>query len=301
MEMFEHEQLAAATARLAELRPDPLSIPPNAATRAYDRWCRTCEAGDPDVLRAVYAPDFVFDDRRRLMHLTADSEMTMANARHLFESGWRPTRTALASAGERLSLGRVLWTLGEAEDVSEVEILEVDEVDPEGRFVASIVFDADDHAAASAELLERYVASGGDVVVSVALDAVRAWNGHDVERLRALFPPDFYLDDRRHTGVGRLEDRDAYLASLAALWELSRDVMLEPLYVVAVADHGRLYVCRWFGTNAEGGGFDAVSVCLALAREGRPAGLEMYELDELDAARARFEALRPAPAPGTRG
>jgi hypothetical protein len=37
LELFEIEAVDAALARLGELRPDPLRIPPNAATRARDR------------------------------------------------------------------------------------------------------------------------------------------------------------------------------------------------------------------------------------------------------------------------
>src|SRR5262249_27595169 len=40
------DQLDAARARFAELRPDPLRIPPNAATRAADRFQRARETGD---------------------------------------------------------------------------------------------------------------------------------------------------------------------------------------------------------------------------------------------------------------
>jgi hypothetical protein len=51
-----------------------------------------------------------------------------------------------------------------------------------------------------------------------------------------------------------------------------------------------------WGTNAEGGELDAVYVCVRLQRDGRPAGLEIFEIDALDAALARFEELRAARA-----
>ena len=120
---------------------------------------------------------------------------------------------------------------------------------------------------------------------------MRAWNAHDRERVRALLPDDFYLDDRRRTGVGRLDGADAYVASLDAMWDLSRDLRIETLYFDRIAAHGRLYVARWSGTNAEGGEFDAVYVCLGLANGDRPAGLEIFELD---APRRRARALRGA-------
>lgn len=74
-----------------------------------------------------------------------------------------------------------------------------------GRVAWSAYFDPDARAAASAELFERWAASNEHGVAPVVFDAVRAWNAHDLERLRALLPADFYLDDRRRTGVGRLD------------------------------------------------------------------------------------------------
>src|SRR5262249_20716847 len=70
LELFEPEQVDAALARFAELRPDPLRIPPNAATRAYDRLREAGEAQDWDARRALCAPTLEFDDRRRLIRNT---------------------------------------------------------------------------------------------------------------------------------------------------------------------------------------------------------------------------------------
>ena len=178
----------------------------------------------------------------------------------------------------------------------EIDTLCVTEIDAKGRLVAIVLFDPADRIAASTELFERYAASGADGVSQRALEVARAWNDHDLRRMRALLPDDFYLDDRRRTGVGRIEGADAYVASLAAMHELSPDLRLDVLYYVTVAAHGRVYVARWSGTNLEGGEFDAVYVCLGLARGEQLVGLEIFELDDFDVALARFEALRPDPA-----
>jgi hypothetical protein len=294
LELFEMEDLDRALARLAELRPDPLHIPPNAMTRWLDQWCACGAARDWGRFERLYGPTAMFDDRRRLLRTTGDREMGIRAARVIWESERRirVERTLLATAGDRLALERWNWRGGKPGADFAVDTLAVTEVDANGLGIAWICFDPEDRAAASAELFERYAASGADGAPPVAFDVIRAWNAHDLERLRALLPADFYLDDRRRTGVGRLDGIDAYLASLAAVWELSRDLRIETLYVIAIEPYRSLYVCRWFGTNAEGGDFDAVYVCLGLARGGEPAGLEIYELDDLDAARARFESLR---------
>jgi hypothetical protein len=291
LDLFEGEDLERAKARLEELRPDPLRIPSNAVTRAWDRWCCAVAANDRDAIHGLYAPAYRFDDRRRLFRMSADLGQTLTGDYLILKDGWRPVRTLLATAGDLLALQHILWTSGEAGATSEIETLMVSEVDRDGHFVHGAAFDPDDRAAASAELFERYVASGARGLASNVIAITRAWNDHDLEGLGALLPADFYLDDRRRTGVGRLEGVDAYLTSLAAVWDLSRDLRIEMLHLVGTATHGILYVCRWSGTNAEGGELDAVYVCIGLLRDGEAAGMEIFELDDFEVARARFAEL----------
>jgi hypothetical protein len=264
-------------------------------TRTYDRWWELVQAGDLNAVASLCDPSYIFDDRRRLIRTTTGREAEVGNARFLLEGGWRPTRTTLATAGDRLALQRIVWTTSEAGAVSEIEVLELSELDAEGRFIRIVLFDPSDRASASSALFERYVASGAGGLGSNAIAITRAWNDHDLERLRALLPTDYYHYDRRRTGVGRLEGVDAYLASLVAIWDLSRDLRIELLYLIGTAEHGIAYVNRWSGTNAEGGDFDAVYVCIALLRGDEPAGMEIFELDDIELARARFVELSPGP------
>ena len=55
-DQYDLERLDQARARFAELRPDPLRIPPNAATRSIDRWREAFEARDWPALEALCAP-----------------------------------------------------------------------------------------------------------------------------------------------------------------------------------------------------------------------------------------------------
>ena len=298
VELFELDDLDAARARFAALappsvatpRPDRLRIPPNAAAAAGDRNLALAAAGDWQAVRALHSPSLVFEDRRPGLRTTTDGEAYLAGLR--WANAGRDlvvARTLLATAGDRLALHHNRFT--RPGEIFEIDTLAVQEFDAEGRLLAVVLFPPYDRAAANAELFERYAALGADGAGPVALEILRAWNTHDLERLRVLLPDDFYLDDRRRTGVGRLDGADAYLASLAAMWELSRDLRTDALYTVADAPHGRLYVSRWSGTNVEGGEFDAVYVCLGLARGDHPVGLEVFELDDLEVARARFTAL----------
>src|SRR5262249_41100005 len=147
MELFEPEDVAAALARFAELRPDPLRIPPNAATGASDRLLDAVVGRDWDALEATCAPSLVFEDRRRLMRTPGDRDQLSANTRGVGRGGPGGARTGLATAGERLALSRLRWSMElqralqplgidvparNGPDV-EIEHLLVTEVDTEGR------------------------------------------------------------------------------------------------------------------------------------------------------------------------
>jgi len=83
-----------------------------------------------------------------------------------------------------------------------------------------------------------------------------------------------------------------YLTSLAALFAASPDVMFETMYDVASDAHGLLSVIRMFGTFAEGLEFESVVARLALYRDGRHVATELFEVEDLARARARFEQVR---------
>jgi hypothetical protein len=297
-DFYDPPHLPKALARFEALRPDPLRIPPNASTRANDRWWALAEAGDWDAVRAL-TEGMAFEDRRRLIRIAGDGELLLADTQHLWDSGWRPVRTLLATAGDRLSLERMLWTLDAGGQASEIEVLKVAEVDAEGRIVAYLIFDPSDRAAASEELFERGVRQGFDGLPRATLEFFRAWNRHDRARMQALLPGDYVFHDHRRTGIGRIEGAATYLDSLTALWELSPDVRLEMLYEVARAPNAFLGVLRWSGTNAEAGEFEAVFIGVTRIQGERQVGTDLFEIDEMDAALARFEELSAQAAPSS--
>jgi ketosteroid isomerase-like protein len=294
-EVFEPEHLDAARARFEELRPDPLRIPPNAATRASDRFAAALAARDMNELTALCAPTMVFDDRRRGVLLTGDRDMFIASIRIVSRTG-RQARTTLATAGDCLTLERIRWRGGPAGEDWEAEFLGLREVDPDDRLIASILFDLDDRRAASAELATRYARSADARWTPAARsEFTAAIHDRDLVRARAALPDDFVFDDHRRTGAGRVEGADAYIGWLASLYEQSSDAIMERLYVVAAEKHGTLSVGRTFGTIEGGGPFESFWVDLQKFEHGRFVGLELFEAEHLDVARARFEELRPDP------
>ena len=296
-DQYELEQQAEARARLAEIAAksarDALRIPSNAASRAAVRWNECIRSGDFEALRALLSPDLEWEDHRRLTRARGGREDAIASARLVHEAGGVPVRTPLAIYGDRLALDHVRFTrAGRAP--FEVEILQVTEVDERGRVIAGLGFDADDRRSTSLELFERYArGEGARFTPPAAVEFVRAMNDHDLERMRVSLPEDFEFVDHRRTGVGGIGNRDEYVASIAALIELAPDLMTDTLHHVAVAAHGSLTVGRMFGTLADGGAFEMLFVRLTLYRDGRMVRAELFEPDDLDRARARFEALHP--------
>jgi hypothetical protein len=293
IEMFEIDDVDAALARLAELRPDPTRIPPNAATRTSDRHQEALKAEDMDAFARLCAPTMVFDDRRRGVLLTGGRDLFIASSRHTARAIM--VRSLLATAGDRLTLEHLRWTDPSGRDW-EVENLSIHEVDAEGRTVAVVAFDLEDRRAASAEMLERYVRTEEARWIPASfLEFAGALNDHDLDRLRAAVPLDFVFDDHRRTGLGRLESAEDYLAAVAALFEQAPDVIIEQLYLIAEERHGSLSMTHRFGTVVDGGAFESVFVQLARYRGDRLVGLELFEPEDLDTARARFADLRPNP------
>src|SRR2546425_5612636 len=156
------------------------------------------------------------------MRMTGDRDLAIANDKLRARS--RISTTLPATAGDRLALLRHRHS-GEVDGGAfEIETLTVIEVDAEGRVVTSIVFDPADRRAAAAELLDRFARSEEARWIPAAVfELARAVNDRDLDRIRATLDDDFVLDDRRRTGLGRLEGADAYIASFRALFAEAPD------------------------------------------------------------------------------
>jgi ketosteroid isomerase-like protein len=81
---------------------------------------------------------------------------------------------------------------------------------------------------------------------------------------------------------------------MATLLEQSPDAIVAPLCYLATREHGCLTLTYSGGTLPEGGEFDQVFLSLYRFRGGRIAELEMFEVEDLERARARFEEVGAA-------
>jgi hypothetical protein len=253
-------------------------------------------AADWAGISELCAPTYRFEDRRALMRTVGDRDLLVANCRHIPRAVWQhASRTLLATTGNRLALHRLRWAGGVGGNDFEVESLEITEIDAEGRLLASIVLGVDERRTAAIEMLDRYCR--GEAVGHMPgsqIAFLRAMQAHDLAAMRAALDDDLVFIDHRRTGLGEVAGADAYIASFEALLEQSDDCTADVLYHVAVAEHGSLSVGRMFGTLRNGGPFESVFARINRYEGGRNVGTEIFELDDLERAKARFAELGAA-------
>jgi ketosteroid isomerase-like protein len=133
-------------------------------------------------------------------------------------------------------------------------------------------------------------------VAGPAIELIDALNDRDPARMRAVLAPDAVVHDRRRTGMGLLEGAEAYIHAVAALWELTPDIQFDVLCQLALEPHGVIGIVRSSGTLGHGGGaFERVLAASNFVAGGVVTGMDLFELDDLEAARAYFAERRPDP------
>src|SRR5207247_1835985 len=112
----------------------------------------------------------------------------------------------------------------------------------------------------------------------------------DRDNLAAVFTPDLVVHDHRPLGWPTLQGPALLIDTWKALIELAPDVRLRIDHLVASAG-GSLAVVTLVGTR-EGGTFEDLRVILhAFDGNGKILRHDIYTVEQLDEARARFEAI----------
>src|SRR5262249_8292292 len=172
LEFFNADRVAEALARFDELTAPGFPLRggegaqrtaahfENAATRAGDLFIEAWNARDWERMAALFPAGFRNIDRRKMMQVELDREQFLQGCRSFLEMASSVgTQEVLATRGNRLALHRSGWTGADREvGPSEVDLVEVLEVNPAGEHIASVYFDLDDLDAASAELDDRFAA-----------------------------------------------------------------------------------------------------------------------------------------------
>jgi hypothetical protein len=238
----------------------------------------------------------VWEDRRPIVRLSGGVDLFMASLRERLASGASHCdRAIVGTAGDRVAIARVLWAGGPPDGGFEVEMFIVIEVNEAALWTAVIFIDPDDWRAAQREAWKRWVAidpTAAQITKGLG-DGLDAYNSKDPEQLRACLAEELVVEDRRRTGTGRVDGREAYMQSLVAMSELVTDARLEGgQFWLAVAPDWGLFTHRLVGNVLGGGEFEIEYLALLSVQGGRARRLELFEIDAADAALARFEELR---------
>jgi class 3 adenylate cyclase/ketosteroid isomerase-like protein/tetratricopeptide (TPR) repeat protein len=299
-ERFASEDLSSALARLDELTAASAAwYFESSCVRTWVAACAAIEHADWDELEALLRDDVVSETRRAgLGHVTAGRERFIEDLQAAREVGvTRLTLTPLAVRGERLALGRVVAS-GDRPDLYAVEMLNVLEVDDEGRLAREALFDAEDLDAALVELDDRFIAGEGAELAETYEDVrrfVNAYNTRDWDTCAEIFRDDIVYIDHRPASHGEVRGAESVVEISRAFSELAT-VRIRVERYLRVDDRGVLMRMIDAGSTADGGAFEIPSLVLVVRTpDRRVARIERFPDDAPDEALARYEALASVP------
>jgi class 3 adenylate cyclase/tetratricopeptide (TPR) repeat protein len=311
-ELFDTDDIDTAITRFRAFGRDSVHlVRPNAASRALSRSTELIQAGDWDGVRALSAPDYAFQDRTRLGHVTIDRETALEMARQTAAQRYGMDTAVIATFGDRIAVTYSRFSGRWATGAWDYEQISVVQVDINGLMTATTMFEVEDRKAALAEAHARFFADEGastpdanraTATLAAAIEA-RDWVAY-----RAQLADDFRMRDHRRPALLSEQGPDEYVASLAALAELAPDVRPEMFGVPAWSQHGSVMLLRAEGTAADGGPFENLFALVHAidTKSGRSVALELFDIDDIDSALARFaelsvpDPLRIAPNAATR-
>jgi DNA-binding SARP family transcriptional activator/tetratricopeptide (TPR) repeat protein len=287
VEYFGGDDVAAARSRYDELVAQ-LKAPDHVAGRVFDRLVAAVHARDWDGVRAVFAPDCRFSDRRAFVRPTEG--VTAEDLIPLFAAIPEAELEGeiLATRGPSLAIGQITVRVRSEAGVgpAEIVVLNVSEFDEDGRLTTVISFEPEDLDAAFDELDARYVAQGGANYAPFRQRYAR----RDWHTIRSLFVDDAVVTDHRPSGWGRI-DVDRYVDTLRAHVDLSPDARLELREEIDRAPGVTFTIAANIGT-IDGGAYELPHLMVVSAgRDGLILSTDLFELDDLVSARARFEEL----------
>ena len=278
-------------------RPQPRrsgASPPGQRARS-DRFTDAWEASDWEALAALCAPGFRQVDRRAPVHLNLDRDAYLQSLRMMLAMrACRIASEVLATRGERLVLAR--WRCAGTDGSggpSELEWFAIWELDDDG-VSETVLFDLDDLDAAHADLDARYTAGEAASSRRAALTRAfsRAFADRDWDTLAALLAPDLVVNDHRMLGWETLHGPGAYVQALRSFVDLARPTSACASTISACPTPGSSMSPHGWSTR-EGGGIRGTEChrLRASTGSGRIRGFDQYDLDQLDEARTRLDAI----------
>lgn len=264
----------------------------NAAIRVYAHLWIFFEQRDWAAVAAIFSDTVSTDDRRRVINAgpRRGREVEVANLRQLAKIGAEITWDVIASRGERLILARVRSVNS---DLSHgefgVEMLVVIETDVSDRIVGGVLFDAGELDAALHELDARYLTGEGGSHAHTWSVVARNYAAFNEGHMPVTSPNWVTLDHRRGTPFSS-GDVGPYIRTI---WDVTPDLRIYVEAVHRLSDRGAVFTHAARGRSSAG--FDAEwRVIQLLMLEGEELSrCEIFDENEVDAALARFDELRP--------
>lgn len=282
-EAFDETNIAVAIARFDELQPRTRPIA-NAASRRYERYWASFASRDWDALAAMLADDMSTHDRRPVVNagVRHGRDAELANMRFLAEAVTDVDKLALtvsATRGDRLALMKF------HSSPYQTEVLNVVEIDADGRIAAVVGFDADDIDAAFEEIDARYLdgeAAAHAHTWSVIAGTYSAYNRGEFPRLDWV-----NVDHRRGTPFGPKDISEIIRVSR----DLTPDLTIRIEAVHRLDVRAAVITATASGTSREGLRVEYRMVQLLTVEPGRITRCELFDEDDIEAAIARFDEL----------
>ncbi|HXO80617.1 MAG TPA: ATPase, partial [Mycobacterium sp.] len=262
----------------------------NAASQVTERLQAYFAARDWDAMADTLAADISMDDRRRVVgagrRQGRDAVITEISA--LAEIGVTSmTPEVIAIRGRHLVLSRLRSSgRDQRPDAFRTDVLDVLEIDAEGRVVARVVFDPDDFDAAIEELDARYLAGEAAAYVRTWSVITTAYSALNRREMPPTTPDWVNIDHRRGTSFA-----PGQLPALLASWRLASQVSSSIEAVHRLNSIGAVVSSVSGETSEEGTEAEWRSICVLTVDRDSVDRLEVFEEADLPAAIARFEEL----------
>lgn len=289
-ELFDENDLDVALARFEVLRRPERQLE-NAASRAAEQFLAHFQADDWKAMSELFAETYLLDDRRRIISsgIRHGRDHAIEDLRAVVDVGlWAKLSTStMATRGGRLVLLH-LHAAGPDPGASQSDLLQVVEVDNDGRFSAVVVFDVNDIDTAFDELERRYLsgeAAAHAQAWSVIAGAYAAVLRHE---LPPTTPGPVNVDHRRVTPFAPNELEPFLKATWAVL---ENDIRIYVQAVHRLTDLGAVVTRVIKGTSREGFTAEWREIGLSTVDRDRIDRSEIFDEADLDVALARFEEL----------
>jgi hypothetical protein len=285
-EIFDEADLDAALARFEELQPQTRRLE-NASTRAEDRFLACFAARDWAALAETLTDESFIDDRRPVVNagLWGGRDTVIANLQALADAAANIT-SVVAIRGERLSLTRIHSSNRDpGQGEFGVEMLNIVEIDTDGRIVAHVEYDPDDIDAAVAELDARYRAGEAGAYAhtwSVIARFNAAFNRHEIPAT------DWITIDHRRLVTADTSDQSALIRDV---WNITPDLSIHIEAVHQLSSFGAVVTRELHGTSREGFEAEWRMIQLLTVEGDRISRSELFDEADLDVALARFDEL----------